>query len=88
MTVPVRIYTLVISIMVITAISSRKPGVTLLVPVGALLFYFSDLSVATAQFVQTEFPHYVWGLPFYFAGQTLLALSVLNTLNDRQSAAV
>lgn len=76
MVIPVRVYTLVISIMVITAFGARGAGAPLLIPVGALLFYFSDLSVATGQFVQTDFPNYVWGLPFYFGGQVLLALSV------------
>lgn len=76
MVIPVRVYTLVISIMVITAFGARGAGAPLLIPVGALLFYFSDLSVATGQFVQTDFPNYVWGLPFYFSGQVLLALSV------------
>jgi len=76
MVIPVRAYTVVISLMVIAAFGARGAGAPLLVPVGAMLFYFSDLSVATGQFVQTDFPNYVWGLPFYFAGQTLLALSV------------
>ena len=51
-------------------------GYVLLVPLGATLFYFSDLSVATLQFTSTAFPHYVWGLPFYYTGQLMLALSV------------
>ncbi len=77
MVIPVRVYTLVISVMVITAFGTRGKGAPLIVPIGALLFYFSDLSVATGQFAQTGFPNYVWGLPFYFGGQVLLALSVL-----------
>ena len=76
MLTPVRVYTIVISVMVITAFGTRGKGGALIIPIGALLFYFSDLSVATGQFVQTDFPNYVWGLPFYFAGQILLALSV------------
>jgi uncharacterized membrane protein YhhN len=76
MAIPVRTYTLVISLMVIAAFGARGAGATVLVPIGALLFYFSDLSVAAGQFVQADFPNYVWGLPFYFTGQTLLALSV------------
>jgi hypothetical protein len=55
-------------------------------PLGALLFYFSDLSVATTQFVQTDFPYYVWGLPLYFAGQCLLARSVCNAVARPQTA--
>jgi uncharacterized membrane protein YhhN len=75
MVIPVRAYTIVISVMVIMAIGAWGAGATVLIPVGAALFYFSDLSVAAGQFVQTEFPNYVWGLPFYYIGQVLLALS-------------
>lgn len=73
--IPVRVYTVVISLMVVAAFGSKGAGAPWFVPIGALLFYFSDLSVATGQFMQTEFPNYLWGLPFYFAGQVLLALS-------------
>jgi uncharacterized membrane protein YhhN len=82
MVIPVRVYTFVISVMVMTAFGARGKGAPLIVPIGALLFYFSDLSVATGQFVQTEFPNYVWGLPFYFGGQVLLALSVRRSTSD------
>jgi uncharacterized membrane protein YhhN len=75
MVIPVRVYTFVISCMFIAAIGVRGAGGPLLIPLGAALFYFSDLSVAAGQFVQTDFPNYVWGLPFYYAGQTLIALS-------------
>ena len=76
MVVPVRIYTFVISLMVITAFGARGAGGPALIPVGALLFYFSDLSVATMQFTEPAFPNFVWGLPFYYTGQLLLAMSV------------
>ena len=45
------------------------------IPIGAVLFYFSDISVASGQFVKPDFPNYVWGLPFYFIGQAFLAWS-------------
>lgn len=76
MLAPVRIYTFAISLMVILAFGARGVGAPALVPLGATLFYFSDLSVATLQFTSTVFPHYVWGLPFYYTGQLMLALSV------------
>ena len=76
MLAPVRIYTFAISLMVILAFGARGVGAPVLVPLGATLFYFSDLSVATLQFTSTVFPHYVWGLPFYYTGQLMLALSV------------
>jgi len=76
MIIPVRVYTFVISVMLITAIGAKGAGGPMLIPVGALLFYLSDLSVATMQFTEIEFPNYVWGLPFYYTGQILLAMSV------------
>ena len=89
MLLPVRVYTAVISVMVIASVAARGNGATTLIPLGAVLFYLSDLSVAAGQFVHTGFPNYVWGLPFYYAGQTLLALSISSTVSaiqERQSA--
>lgn len=74
--IPVRVYTVVISLMVVMAIATRGAGGSLLVLIGALLFYMSDLSVAALRLVQTDFPTYAWGLPFYYGGQLCLALSV------------
>jgi uncharacterized membrane protein YhhN len=73
---PVQVYTLVISLMVVASFSARGAGRTILIPVGAVMFYASDLSVAIGQFLQPEFPNYVWGLPLYYGGQLLLALSI------------
>ena len=73
--VPVRIYTALISLMVIAAFGTRGRGASMLIPAGALLFFMSDLSVAGLRLVQTEFPTYVWGLPLYYAGQVCLAIS-------------
>lgn len=76
MLIPVRAYTIVISLMVIAAIGTRGAAGPLLIPIGAALFFLSDLSVATMQFTEPTFPTYIWGLPFYYTGQFLLALSV------------
>jgi uncharacterized membrane protein YhhN len=84
---PVLLYTAVISGMVIGAVGARGAGAVLAIPLGALLFYFSDLSVAAGQFVQPEFPNFVWGLPFYYSGQLLLAWSAGPVLHARQSLA-
>jgi len=73
---PVRLYTAVISGMLIAAIGTRGKGGSVLIVVGAFLFFLSDLSVASLRLTQTDFPHYVWGLPLYYAGQLCLALSV------------
>ena len=76
MSLPVRLYTIVISGMVIAAFGTRGKGGSVLILVGALLFFLSDLSVAALRLVQTDFPTYAWGLPLYYAGQLCLALSV------------
>jgi len=85
MLVPVRAYTFVISVMVILAFGARGAGATVLIPLGATLFYLSDLSVAMLRFAPPGFPHYVWGLPFYYTGQVFLALSVARSGGSRQS---
>ncbi len=72
---PVRAYTIVISIMVISAVGSKGAGGPTLALFGALLFYVSDLSVAAQRLVEMDFPTYVLGLPLYYAGQLCLALS-------------
>ena len=46
------------------------------VPVGAVLFYLSDLAVARERLVRPSFANRAAGLPLYYAGQTLLALSL------------
>ena len=75
MLVPVRVYTVVISLMVIAAFGTKGNGGPTLIPLGALLFYCSDMSVAVGQFMQPGFPNFVWGLPFYYTAQIMLALS-------------
>lgn len=44
---------------------------------GATLFWVSDLAVARRQFVDPSPTSSLWGLPLYYAGQVLLALSVV-----------
>lgn len=73
---PVRAYTAVISLMVITAFGTLGAGASPLIVAGACLFYLSDLSVAAMRFTDPLFQTYVIGLPFYYAGQLCFALSV------------
>lgn len=73
---PVRVYTAVISLMVITAFGTLGAGASPLIVAGACLFFMSDLSVAAMRFADPLFPTYVLGLPLYYAGQLCLALSV------------
>mgnify|MGYP001819299004 CR=1 FL=1 len=74
--IPVRAYVAVISLMVIFAYGTRGRDGTILIIAGATLFFLSDLSVAALRLAQTGYPTYVLGLPFYYAGQVCLALSV------------
>lgn len=76
MVMPVRAYTFVISVMVILSFGAYGRGASWIVPVGATLFYVSDLSVAALQFTDPGWPVYILGLPFYYTGQLLLAASV------------
>ena len=43
--------------------------------VGALAFYFSDISVARDRFVGAGFGNRLWGLPLYYFAQILFALA-------------
>jgi uncharacterized membrane protein YhhN len=74
--IPVRAYVAVISLMVIFAYGTRGRDGSILIVAGATLFFLSDLSVAALRLAQTGYPTYVLGLPFYYAGQVCLALSV------------
>ncbi|CAG0936402.1 putative membrane protein [Thermoflexales bacterium] len=76
---PVAIYIIVISLMVNRAVSvlagsalSNVPGV--MVVVGAVLFYVSDVILAASRFWRTWRYHRV-SLAFYYSGQLLLALA-------------
>lgn len=44
--------------------------------VGGVLFYLSDLAVARDRFVARRFASRAWGLPAYYLGQLMLALTV------------
>jgi uncharacterized membrane protein YhhN len=74
---PVLAYVTVITVMVWAAAGVADAGVApLKVLAGAVLFYLSDLSVARDRFVRKAFVNRAWGLPAYYLGQLLLALSV------------
>jgi uncharacterized membrane protein YhhN len=75
--VPVGIYVATISVMLALAIAAWQAGAPASVFIGALAFYGSDLSVARERFVAKQFINRLWGLPAYYLGQLLLALSVM-----------
>jgi len=73
---PVAAYVVVISLMVIGAVGTAGFDLDLRIVVGAGLFYLSDLFVARQRFVTPGFVNRLVGLPLYYGGQILLALSV------------
>ncbi len=73
---PVLAYVTVISVMVALAAGTQGAGETALIAWGAALFYVSDLFVARERFVTPAFANRLMGLPLYYGGQVLLALSV------------
>jgi uncharacterized membrane protein YhhN len=78
---PVLVYVVIISVMVTGAfaLAGQRPFSApgrLMVLVGGVLFYVSDVFVARDRFVVKEFINRLAGLPLYYGGQFLLALSV------------
>ena len=81
MLIPVIAYIVVISLMLIGAWTvlgdaNVKFAGRILIFVGAVSFYVSDLFVARDRFIKTEFKNRLVGLPLYYFGQFLLAFSV------------
>lgn len=78
--IPVGIYVMVITVMVFSALAVYNTDLKLdfrrLVLVGAICFYLSDLAVAIDTFVKPNTKQAYWGLPLYYAGQFMLALSI------------
>lgn len=71
MRVPVIVYTVAISAMLLLGLGTGRP----LAVAGALLFYLSDLTVARDRFDRPGLVNRLVGLPMYYAAQVLLALS-------------
>jgi uncharacterized membrane protein YhhN len=70
-------YVGVLSTMVALAIASYGRRGGLLVPIAAVAFYLSDLSVALNRFVKPSMVHRAWGTPLYFGAQLVFAATVL-----------
>jgi uncharacterized membrane protein YhhN len=80
MRLPVILYIAAISLMVAAASGvagdqQMPERLRLFVPCGALSFYLSDIFVARQRFVTPSFFNRLAGLPLYYLGQFLLALS-------------
>jgi uncharacterized membrane protein YhhN len=75
--IPVTIYIVVITTMVWAALAVVMAcALPWSIAVGAVLFYVSDLAVARQRFVKEDFLNRAIGLPLYYAGQILIAMSV------------
>jgi uncharacterized membrane protein YhhN len=75
--VPVTAYVVAITAMLWGALSVAVAGsLRWTVGLGAAMFYLSDLAVARQRFVKEEFLNRGIGLPLYYAGQVLIALSI------------
>jgi len=76
MKVPVTVYTLVITTMLLCAGLTVGHAVAWLAVTGAWGFALSDIAVARQQFVHKARANPLWGTPLYFAAQMMLAGSV------------
>lgn len=81
MKMPVLAYVIVISLMMLGAVSLSGNGALALrgrglALTGALGFYLSDLFVARDHFIKREYINRLIGLPLYYLGQFLLSFSV------------
>jgi uncharacterized membrane protein YhhN len=74
MVIPVYAYMGVISAMLVAAAGAAPASAA--IPIGAAMFYVSDLAVARDRFVASGFANRVWGLPLYFAAQLVIASTV------------
>jgi uncharacterized membrane protein YhhN len=74
MVIPVYAYMAVISAMLVASAGAAPSSAS--IPLGAAMFYVSDLAVARDRFVSSGFQNRAWGLPLYFAAQLVLASTV------------
>ena len=79
MKIPVIVYIVIISVMVVLAVSTFTgsaftTGQAWLIFIGASLFYISDVILAANRFWKS-FKYHRISLAFYYAGQCLIALA-------------
>lgn len=72
----VSLYVSAIALMCALAISASIASGVYLYALGALIFAASDISVARDRFVKQDLFNRVWGLPFYYAAQLILAWTI------------
>ena len=78
MKTPVVAYIVVITGMLALGVGAFFASGRALLLAAPALFYLSDLTVARDRFVQPGFANRLVGLPLYYAGQILFALSTMN----------
>ncbi|MEM7136812.1 MAG: lysoplasmalogenase [Myxococcota bacterium] len=76
MRAPIALYMLVIAAMCVVAVGAGAAGAPWMIPVGAIMFTGSDLSVVRDRFIVSGFVNRVWGLPLYYAAQLIIAWSI------------
>ncbi|MBN2309856.1 MAG: lysoplasmalogenase [Candidatus Hydrogenedentes bacterium] len=85
MRLPILAYLATITAMVAAAIGTRGAGGPLLIPLGAIAFFLSDITVARHYVgLGGKLNHYV-GLPLYYMGVTMIAASIRFALEDKAS---
>ena len=72
----VALYLTVVVLMLSTGIASAIHSTSPLLAVGIVLVAGSDVAVARQRFVQESFANKLWGLPVYYLGMVLIALSL------------
>ncbi|MEE2829180.1 MAG: lysoplasmalogenase [Myxococcota bacterium] len=73
---PVIVYIVVITGMVVLAGGCLGDGQPALIPIAAVVFFLSDLSVAVDRFKGGGFTNRLWGLPAYYCAQVAFAWTI------------
>lgn len=73
---PTAIYHVAIALMLATGIAAALAASRLLLLAGVIMLALSDIAVARERFVSPGLRNKVWGLPVYYAGMVLVALSI------------
>ena len=77
--VPVAVYMAVIGAMCVVAVAAGGAGASWTIPIGAIMFTVSDVSVVRDRFIIPGFDNKAWGLPLYYFGQLVIAQSIAVT---------
>ncbi len=77
---PVYAYIVVITLMVAMSVGALGAGSSIWMPIGAVMFYISDIFVARDRFASPGYVNRVVGLPLYYGGQVVFAFTVSTVL--------